>query len=162
MYLRDKWNRRVFALRKCEKEPVFADFERFIDEEATLVCDPMFSREAIEMYGNGSNNRRKLKCNLTRTKDKNTSGYKSSDQNQCQICDGNHDPDECNKFLSKSVDDRSKLLSEKRLCYGCYEPISKSHYARICSKRRNCKTCDGNHPVAFCLFFYCLLILYIS
>ena len=45
-----------------------------------------------------------------------------------------------------SVDERSKMLRRKRLCYGCYLPVSAEHAAKTCKKRRVCKLCTMKHP----------------
>ena len=48
-----------------------------------------------------------------------------------------------------SVDKRSKMLRRKRLCYGCYLPVSAEHTAKTCKKRRVCKICAMKHPTGF-------------
>ena len=44
------------------------------------------------------------------------------------------------------MEDRSKTIYKKRLCYGCLGGISKEHNAKSCSNRRKCKVCKGRHP----------------
>ena len=43
--------------------------------------------------------------------------------------------------------ERSKFLTEQKLCYGCYEEISSTHTTRNCPKRRECKICLGKNPI---------------
>ena len=63
------------------------------------------------------------------------------------ICEGQHDIEECTTILEQAVEDRSKTIYKKRLCYGCLEGISKEHNAKSCSNRRQCKICNGRrHP----------------
>ena len=45
-----------------------------------------------------------------------------------------------------SADERSKMLRRKRLCYGCYFPVSAEHTAKTCKKRRVCRICAMKHP----------------
>ena len=45
-----------------------------------------------------------------------------------------------------SVDERSKMLKRKRLCYSCYLPVSAEHTAKTCKKKRVCKICTIKHP----------------
>ena len=47
--------------------------------------------------------------------------------------------------VKQAVEDRSKTIYKKRLCYGCLEGISKEHNAKSCSNRRQCKVCNGQH-----------------
>ena len=39
-------------------------------------------------------------------------------------------------------------MSTKKLYYGCLKPISKTHTARNCNQRRNCKVCNEKHPTS--------------
>ena len=44
------------------------------------------------------------------------------------------------------MEDRSKTLYKKKLCYECLGNISKEHNAKSCANRRMCKVCSGRHP----------------
>ena len=65
---------------------------------------------------------------------------------KCPVCEEKHDLDKCEQFNNMSVDERSKMLRGKRLCYGCYLPVSAEHTAKTCKKRRVCKICTMKHP----------------
>ena len=65
---------------------------------------------------------------------------------KCPVCEEKHDLDNCKQFNNMSVDERSKILRGKRLCYGCYLPVSAEHTAKTCKKRRVCKICAMKHP----------------
>ena len=64
------------------------------------------------------------------------------------MCAKNHDLEQCKTCLTKSVDERSKYLSTKKLYYGCLKPISKTHTARHCNQRRACKVFNEKHPMS--------------
>ena len=49
-------------------------------------------------------------------------------------------------FMSRTVEDRSKVLFKNKLCYGCYGCISKDYSARNCKQQRSCKICKEKHP----------------
>ena len=66
----------------------------------------------------------------------------------CLLCDGKHDLDECKSFKEKRLRERSRFLFEQKLCYGCFSPISASHKARHCKKRKECKVCKKRHPTS--------------
>ena len=53
----------------------------------------------------------------------------------CVMCAKIHDLEQCRGYLTKSVDDRRKYLSTKKLCYGCLKSISKTHTARNYNER---------------------------
>ena len=49
--LLDRWNRRVFNMKRNNTmEPSLSDLILFIDEETTLLNDPLFSRDAVSQY----------------------------------------------------------------------------------------------------------------
>ena len=49
--LRDKWNRKVQMVRRSfGREPYLSDFVSFVHEEATLVIDSDFSKDAVLEY----------------------------------------------------------------------------------------------------------------
>ena len=49
--LRDRWNRKVQAVRQNSgREPCLSDFASFIHEKITLVNDPIFSKDAVLEY----------------------------------------------------------------------------------------------------------------
>ena len=66
MYMIDRWNRKVHSIRKkTTMEPKFQDFVDFIEEEAELVNDPLFSRQSVEKRMDAKDKRGKLKTFTT-------------------------------------------------------------------------------------------------
>ena len=62
--LRDRWNWTVQAIRrKKRRKPDLQDLIKFVEEETTLMNDPLFSREALHEYKKGpeKENQRRLK-----------------------------------------------------------------------------------------------------
>ena len=58
---------------------------------------------------------------------------------------GHHDAQDCPTFLTQPVQDRSKTIFKKKLCYGCLAAISKDPNAKKYSNRKSCKVCNGSH-----------------
>ena len=141
----EKWNRNVMSIRRRHlREPDFADMIHFVDDKATLANDPLFSKEALSGYVDkkkAPNRRKQLKTYLTAAEEKTEEIV-----NVRQLCQKSHDFDSCPEYKKKSVEGRSKFLFQKKLCYGCYTPISSEHNARICKKRRVCDICSERHP----------------
>ena len=49
--LREKWNRTVLNIRKRHlREPDFADLIHFVDDEATLANNRLFSKDVLSGY----------------------------------------------------------------------------------------------------------------
>ena len=64
---------------------------------------------------------------------------------KCPVFEEKHDLDNCKQFGNMSVDKRGKMQRRKRLCYGCYLPVSAEHTAKTCQKKRVCKICGMKH-----------------
>ena len=120
-----------------------SDLSNFIEEESALVNDPLFSNSAVDecLEKLVKPAGRSLKMNLTGARE---------DRNQkkeCQMCQKNHDLDACFKYKQLQVDERKKFLMKSKLCFGCYDVISKEHSGRNCPKRRKCSICKEQHRI---------------
>ena len=126
----DRWNRKALMLRRSQqREPSLKDFIEFFDEETVLVNNPIFSREAITAYvgtQEKSDNQRKRRSNNKKYGSFATdiNHHQPEAQEKCILCCHKHDLDNCEEHIKKSIEERSKFLARKKLCYGCYKPIS--------------------------------------
>ena len=63
--LRDRWNRKVQAVRKnSRREPCLSDFASFVHDETTLVNDPIFSKDAVLEYVQTPEKKHDIKRNM--------------------------------------------------------------------------------------------------
>ena len=142
-HTRERWNRSVMSIRRrYSREPDFADLIHFVEDEATLVNDPLFSKEALSGYVDKREvpvKRKQLKTYVIAANE-DTSRL----QNSCPLCQRDHDFDKCEDFMKNSVEHKSKFLA-KNFCYGCYMPISSDHNARSCKQRKVCTICKEKH-----------------
>ena len=143
----DRWNRTTHNVRKRQDcEPSLGDLIEFVDQETTLVNDPMFSRETLEYYSerlkkpNDKRNRR-VKSLVIETK-----------IGGCPFCSARHDIEECNEFKKLPVNERSKVFFKIKLCYGCCQLIGDGHNSKTCTKRRKCRGCYGKIE-QYCMVF---------
>ena len=65
-HIRDRWSQQVLAIRKLRgKEPSLA----FVEEEALLVADSLFSNNSFELYlvwtDSGKNSGKNITCSST-------------------------------------------------------------------------------------------------
>ena len=146
-HIRDRWNQQVLTIRKRRsREPSLADLIAFVEEETLLVDDPLFSNNAVEQYldrTDKSSKRGSTKYFVTLTEEKDN---QKQVQSRCPMCQKVHDLDACYSYKKLEVGDRKKFLMKQKLCFGCYEPISKDHNGRNCPRRRICCVCNENHP----------------
>ncbi|XP_076297796.1 uncharacterized protein LOC143217409 [Lasioglossum baleicum] len=66
---------------------------------------------------------------------------KTSSRPGCSFCQAAHFVAACDKFRSRSVDDRCNFVSEKQLCYNCLGP----HRLAECQSKKSCFICRGRH-----------------
>ena len=139
------------------REPTLIDFANFVEDEMTLVNDPRYSRKTVSQYlekgptrKRHRGDRRKFHAMTTKTDNSSKDlqkGNKASSGRTCQVCGERHDIEDCKYYLQQTLEERSKLVFKKKLCYGCFQEIKKDHNAKNCSKRRFCsKVCNGKHP----------------
>ena len=135
--------------RHEQRDPELADLIEFVEEELVLVNDPLFSKEALKESIDKNekvSKKRHTKTYVTQTSEQAKERKDGSKLIECQICGDGHDADDCSIFNGQTVEERSKTLARKKLCYGCYTPITADHNARTCKTQRTCKICNQKHP----------------
>ena len=115
------------------------DFIQFVNDEAVIVTDTIFLKEAVEQYVEKRPNNKQGRLSTFVTE-------KEEKSENCCYCDGQHKLDRCDKFMEVTLRERLKFLAKKKYCYGCLQPMSDSHNARTCTRRLSCSSCKGNHP----------------
>ncbi|XP_066914232.1 uncharacterized protein [Clytia hemisphaerica] len=117
----DRWNRKAMILRQSNAtEPTLKDFVAFMEQETTLVNDPLYSHHAISKdsspkqleKGHSRNPRRSFKT--AATKNEQTPRIKI-----CPFCEQQHDAEDCPVILAKDINQRSIMIRSKKLCFGC-------------------------------------------
>ena len=47
----ERWNREVLKIRRQQdREPNLKDFPKYVEDEAIIISDPLFSRQALSEY----------------------------------------------------------------------------------------------------------------
>ena len=128
--LQDKWTGRVGKIRKFkEVEASFKDFVEFVEEESSILNDPVYSR-------NTKKDENKLKTFRTDVKE----------NKKCPLCkDKEHDLDDCVKFKEKEPRGKKDFLFKSKLCFACF---GTDHPIKLCKNKRVCKTCGKDHPTS--------------
>ena len=93
----------------------------------------MFSREALKDYTDKydrSSKKRLMKSYAAQTPAPAKEETEYTKQSNRHICAGKHDMDNCTVFIKQTVEERSRMLAKRKLCYGCYMPMTADHNAR--------------------------------
>ena len=128
--IQDKWTGRVGKIRKNRKiEASFKDFVEFVEEEASILNDPVYSRRGFKEKKEGL-----LKVCVTKER-----------KIFCKMCSGNHDMDDCEEFKGKEPREKKDFLFRAKLCFSCF---GDDHRAKECKNKRKCGVCDKEHPTS--------------
>ncbi|XP_041471855.1 uncharacterized protein LOC121421260 [Lytechinus variegatus] len=139
-----KWGRKVVQWRQDWKTfPPFAIFTEFIDEEATVACDPVTSLQSLQT------SKERKKSTPSRSLQTGTHNHKDGSAEKkylsCVFCKGQHHISECSSFNSETMQKKRQTITDNGLCFGC---LRKGHMSKRCKKRNTCSVCKGKHPTA--------------
>ena len=146
---RDKWSRKVLTIRRNgNREPMMTDFIKFVEDEALMVNDPIFSKKAVEQHiEKVSSATRKGRISSFATGSGSEIPSNERLSSSCIYCSNrDHKLERCTDLMDKVLKERIRFLARKKLCYGCLTPMSDGHNASSCKHRMTCTKCNGNHP----------------
>ncbi|CAG2224725.1 unnamed protein product [Mytilus edulis] len=154
--LQYKWRDKATNYKKSKNVPYppFSFFVEFISDQASKYNDPGFkfesdqnnnSPQARDKESGRSSQRPRLSArniNVSKTEiATSTEGIKPI-KLKCAIHKTNHSLNDCRSFLSKSIEDRRKIIKENSICFKCIN--SKDHLSRNCPENVQCKECDSS------------------
>ena len=124
----ERWNRKVLSIRRTHKrDPKLFDLLRFMEEESMLVNDPLFAREGVKFSAETGSDGRRTEASPCGRREKNfkkrndsvnsyaigMSEKESKKEGSCHFCEGAHKLDECEEIITKTVEEKSKLIVKK-------------------------------------------------
>ena len=152
-YIQDGWNRNALKIeRKKLRESDFKDLITFLDIQINLMSHPDYSREAYQEHKDKRTSALALRTYASQVNNDEMDERRRSVS--CFCCKDQHVLEECETFERMAVEDTVKFLSEQHLCYGCFRPTNKQHYARICRRKMTCSICNASHPTLLHEHFY--------
>ena len=133
--MRERWNRKSFSIRSTEnREANLSDILLFVDQEATLASDPLFSKEAMKEREDFEKPQQEKSFKRLKS-----FGTKLS----CEHCNSDHSLEKCFSFRKLKPREKIQLIMKKRLCYSCLE---NGHQSKDCTSQKTCKSCNELHP----------------
>ena len=101
------------------REPQLFDLEYFVENEMTLMGDALYSRDAVSQFIEKNQKERGLLSTVKAEElGKVDISKKLKVGNRCPLCNEKHDIEDCVFFLQQTLEEQSKLLYKKKLCYG--------------------------------------------
>ena len=152
-----KWSSRAVEIKDtCGRYPNFEEFAQFVNQQADLANDPVFSINALKGPARSINSSTVYTTNKLEVNDKenaelpqnySTIAGSLAQTNKfflCPKCKSNkHHLAECRQFSDLKYDDRRDLVMKLGLCFSCLKP---GHHSRVCQQRGTCSVCGRMHP----------------
>ena len=114
--IRDRWSQQILAIRKLRgKEPRLVDLIAFVEEEALLVDDSLFSNNSFELHlvwTDKPSKRGTTKYFVTLTGEKENL---EQVQSGCPICQTFNDLDACYSNKKMEMGERRNFLMKQKL-----------------------------------------------
>ena len=145
-YLADRWNRivdRFIFGTETEREsygdnfegsfPPFAEFTKFIANEARIACGPgLIGLEPSKDTRDDKARQRAARSFATNTSTApSTSPDSTPRKPYCNVCRGEHYAENCEKFRNMNIDERRQEAKKKGFCFKC---LKKGHLVKDCRR----------------------------
>ncbi|KAJ8038832.1 hypothetical protein HOLleu_16372 [Holothuria leucospilota] len=150
-WLVTRWGRFLASWGENRGFPPFSQFRQFVTMEANIACNPVTSLQSLKAVkpsdSKSSHKRGHSSSNSLATE---ASPVTNSNQSsivkvKCVLCQGQHGLNDCNQFLSKTLEERKTYVRTGNLCYGC---LRHGHRSKFCRNRLLCKKCSKHHPTS--------------
>ena len=143
----DRWNRRVFNMRRnSTMESGLSNLILFIDEETTLLIDLLFSRDAVSQSHEKkekSDQKKKVNTLLAKTEIQTNESFKLKAQKEeieCPMCGKEHGIENCGDFLKLSIKEGSRMIFLKKIVMGVAKRSQECIMQKIASTEK-CVRC---------------------
>ena len=125
--------------RSHGREPELSYFIDLVDDETFLGREPLFSQETLKEYNERQEKetRTKLKSYVSHAAEPVKNERDVSSGNNCPVCEGRHDLDNCRQFNDLTLKKQSKTLRKKKLWYGCCSPMTLLNTMQVAAKKKN-------------------------
>ena len=111
-------------------------------ETAKVVTSPSYSKWAKPKMTRANVAKVERSVQYNELFEERKSGQPNSSRS-CTACDSlSHPIWKCKKFIESSISERRALVKQKGLCFNC---LGKDHLVKVCSNKKRCKKCSGNH-----------------
>ncbi|XP_033752106.1 uncharacterized protein LOC117335931 [Pecten maximus] len=145
--LQERWTNAAIKFTKTHHVafPPFSFFSEFLRDLSKVKNNPSFTYD----QPNGSKNDKTVQRNPQERKNisvrkTNADSIQNSDRNRktCFLHNvSSHTLNKCRAFLTMSMEERKKLLRDKKVCFRCCE--STSHISRNCDVKQPCSECNS-------------------
>jgi hypothetical protein len=133
--IQQEWREHVQDLRMDGRQVAFRELATFIEYVSERWNHPVFGQEALALVPDYSACAPQEQCFSTCV----VSVVK------CPLCESEHDLEECNEFMNKTLDEKRSFLMAKYICFSCF---GSNHQSRDCTNKRTCNKCKRQHPTA--------------
>ena len=153
--MRESWRRRCADITNRYHNVYFKDLIEFIKHELSIIKQPVFgslqqSSPAVSVSNKNNFDKNKNHRVLTSKSDHPVANTPLINEFKCEYCAASHNLKECSSFSTLKMDEKSKVIKSKGLCFGC---LQKGHRSKFCKDRLTCDICTKKHPTFFHEFY---------
>lgn len=143
MHLRVKWVDVAHSITESGREPRFKDLSRFIEQKSHIAAS-MYSIDLTKEKFDKGNKKHDSSVKVSTYAMNNAHAELSvKPESTCLCCKGTcRYIEQCTKFKSMSLVERTKLVSKLKLCFNC---LKGKHFAKDCRKPKACTVIDCCH-----------------
>ena len=142
--IRYEWRNRVMKTKQSTGVYLnFSGFVTFIQEQADILNDPLYGKNALEGRPNRNKSSKSVSSLSVAIQDIGSS-VQSNSNIQCHLCSKSHKLYTCYKFRSMPIDKRCNYVKTNNLCALC---LSNDHLVSECRSTYVCKinNCGEKH-----------------
>ena len=142
--IRYEWRNRVMKTKQSTGVYLnFSGFVTFIQEQADILNDPLYGKNALEGRPNRNKSSKSVSSLSVAIQDTGSS-VQSNSNIQCHLCSKSHKLYTCYKFRSMPIDKRCDYVKTNNLCVLC---LSNDHLVSECRSTYVCKinNCGKKH-----------------
>ena len=142
--IRYEWRNRVMKTKQSTGVYLnFSGFVTFIQEQADILNDPLYGKNALEGRPNRNKSSKSVSSLSVAIQDTGSS-VQSNSNIQCHLCSKSHKLYTCYKFRSMPIDKRCNYVKTNNLCVLC---LSNDHLVSECRSTYVCKinNCGEKH-----------------
>ncbi len=143
-----RWSRIVADSIESCNYPTFKQFVAFVEREARVTCNPVFSTQAAKGINSSTDPKvhadmrgRPARSLATEQSAQGDKGLK--DKKSCPFCKGVHYLPNSSKFAELSIQEKGEFIQKGKRCFGC---LRTGHFTKNCKVRHTCQKCQKCHP----------------
>ena len=141
--IQDTWNKLTYKISNADsRDADFNDLVEFLHRQTSYLNNPEYSGEAFSDLREGRHESAHVKTYATKF----DFDWNPHSAVQRYFCQESHTLENCQGIAALSISKKIEFIAKRKICFMCFRPMSKTHYANICKAKVQCEICNKIHP----------------